>query len=54
MNFKQLIQIVGDEPVFETGLPLAGDVDPIDVRPFLEPSADLGLLSLDNLLRVLG
>jgi hypothetical protein len=25
-----------------------------DVLPFLEPSADLGLLSLDNLLRVLG
>lgn len=25
-----------------------------DVRPFLEPSTDLGLLTLDNLLRVLG
>jgi len=24
-----------------------------DVRPFLEPSADVGLLTLDNLLRVL-
>lgn len=32
MNFQQLVEIVGDEPVFETGLLLAGDVDPADVR----------------------
>jgi len=32
MKFEQLLEIVGDEPVFETGLLLAGDVDPVDVR----------------------
>ena len=32
MEFTRLIEIVGDEPVFETGLLLAGDVDPADVR----------------------
>ncbi len=32
MEFTHLIQIVGDEPVFETGLLLAGQVDPRDVR----------------------
>jgi hypothetical protein len=32
MNFQRLVEIVGDEPVFETGLLLAGDVDPADVR----------------------
>lgn len=32
MDFGRLIEIVGDEPVFETGLLLAGDVDPADVR----------------------
>jgi len=32
MEFRQLIEIVGDEPVFETGLLLAGDVDPANVR----------------------
>lgn len=32
MEFTRLIQIVGDEPVFETGLLLAGQVDPRDVR----------------------
>jgi predicted transcriptional regulator of viral defense system len=32
MTFEALVQIVGDEPVFETGLLLAGDVDPADVR----------------------
>jgi hypothetical protein len=32
MEFQRLIEIVGDEPVFETGLLLAGDVDPADVR----------------------
>jgi predicted transcriptional regulator of viral defense system len=32
MEFTRLIEIVGDEPVFETALLLAGDVDPADVR----------------------
>ncbi len=32
MEFTHLIEIVGDEPVFETGLLLAGDVDPANVR----------------------
>lgn len=32
MEFKRLLEIVDDEPVFETGLLLAGDVDPADVR----------------------
>lgn len=32
MRFAQLLAIVGDEPVFETGLLLAGDVNPVNVR----------------------
>ncbi|RME01181.1 MAG: hypothetical protein D6814_02035, partial [Calditrichaeota bacterium] len=32
MEFNALIKIVGEEPVFETGLLLAGDVDPAHVR----------------------
>src|SRR3990172_13404403 len=32
MEFKQLLDVVGDEPVFETGLLLAGNVDAADVR----------------------
>jgi predicted transcriptional regulator of viral defense system len=32
MEFNYLVKIIGDEPVFETGLLLAGDVDPRDVR----------------------
>jgi predicted transcriptional regulator of viral defense system len=32
MEFRQLLDIVGDEPVFETGLLLAGDVDQAHVR----------------------
>ena len=32
MEFTHLIEIVGNEPVFETGLLLAGSVDPADVR----------------------
>jgi len=32
MEFKHLIEIVGDEPVFETGLLLAGEVGPGNVR----------------------
>jgi predicted transcriptional regulator of viral defense system len=32
MEFTELLEIVGDEPVFETGLLLAGEVDPVNVR----------------------
>ncbi len=32
MKFERLLQIVGDEPLFETGLLLAGEVDADDVR----------------------
>lgn len=32
MKFDELLGIVGDEPVFETGLLLSGDVDPRNVR----------------------
>ncbi len=32
MEFKRLVETVGDEPVFETGLLLAGDVDPANLR----------------------
>ena len=32
MEFSRLLEIVADEPVFDTGLLLAGAVDPLDVR----------------------
>jgi predicted transcriptional regulator of viral defense system len=32
MEFTELLKIVGDEPVFETGLLLAGQVDPANVQ----------------------
>ena len=32
MKFDQLLAIVADEPVFETGLLLAGSVNPSDMR----------------------
>jgi predicted transcriptional regulator of viral defense system len=32
MKFTELLEIVGDAPVFETGLLLAGEVDPANVR----------------------
>lgn len=32
MKFEYLISLVGNQPFFETGLLLAGDVDPTDVR----------------------
>lgn len=32
MDFESLLEIVADEPVFETGLLLAGDADPTDIR----------------------
>jgi len=32
MEFENLVKIAGDEPVFETSLLLAGEIDPADVR----------------------
>jgi len=32
MEFEQLLEIVGDEPIFETSLLLAGDMDPANTR----------------------
>ena len=32
MEFETLLRVVGDAPVFETGLLLAGDVRPADVQ----------------------
>jgi predicted transcriptional regulator of viral defense system len=32
MEFRRLLEIVGEEPVFDTGLLLAGDLDPAHVR----------------------
>jgi predicted transcriptional regulator of viral defense system len=32
MKFEELLEIVGDQPLFETGLLLAGNMDPNDVR----------------------
>src|SRR5574337_159426 len=32
MEFAKLVKLAADEPVFETGLLLAGNVDPRDVR----------------------
>jgi hypothetical protein len=32
MKFDQLLALVGEQPLFETGLLLAGDVDPNDIR----------------------
>jgi predicted transcriptional regulator of viral defense system len=44
MKFQRLIEIVGDEPVFETALLLAGDVDPADVRRGLSRWTQAGRL----------
>lgn len=44
MKFEDLLRIVGDEPVFETGLLLAGHVDPGDVRRQLSRWTSSGLL----------
>lgn len=32
MRFERLLELVGEEPLFETGLLLVGDVDPADIR----------------------
>lgn len=45
MEFAHLLRVVGDEPVFETGLLLAGDVDPADVRRQLSRWTQAGRVS---------
>lgn len=42
MEFPRLLEIVGREPVFETGLLLAGDVDPTNVRRQLSRWTEAG------------
>jgi hypothetical protein len=62
VNFTELLEIVGNEPVFETGLLLAGNVDPADdwerivadVRPFLESPGEADLLTQENLFLLMG
>ena len=44
MEFGRLVEIVEDEPVFETGLLLAGDVDPNNVRRQLTRWTNAGRL----------
>ena len=42
MKFEELLQIVGDEPVFESMLLLAGSVNPADVRRQLSRWVQMG------------
>ena len=44
MEFKRLLEIVGDEPVFETGLLLAGDITAADAHRQLSRWARAGQL----------
>jgi hypothetical protein len=44
MKFSDLLRIVGDEPLFETGLLLAGDEDPRNVRRQLSRWVENGRL----------
>ncbi len=44
MKFRELLQIVKDEPVFESGLLLAGKVNPTDVRRQLSRWVNAGLI----------
>ena len=44
MKFSELQALVQSEPVFETGLLLAGDVDPADVRKQLSRWTKAGKL----------
>ena len=44
MEFDELLRVVGDEPVFETGLLLAGDLDPDHVRRQLSRWTSAGRL----------
>ncbi|HUX77316.1 MAG TPA: hypothetical protein VMY40_11815 [Anaerolineae bacterium] len=62
MRFERLIEIVGDYPTEDTWRQLvrtrlqgpAWDQVSADVRPFVEPTAEVGLLTLENVLRALG
>jgi predicted transcriptional regulator of viral defense system len=42
MRFEELIEIVGDQPVFETDLLMAGDVDPANVQRQLSRWTEAG------------
>ncbi len=42
MELKRLLSIVGDAPIFDTGLLLAGEVDPADVRRQLSRWTEAG------------
>ena len=44
MRFEELLEVVGNEPLFETGLLLAGDVDPVGVRRQLSRWVEAGRL----------
>jgi len=44
MEFERLLEIVGDEPIFETTLLLAGDVDPANTRRQLSRWTEAGRL----------
>jgi predicted transcriptional regulator of viral defense system len=44
MKFADLLAVVGNEPLFETGLLLAGEVDPLDVRRQLSRWVQMGRL----------
>lgn len=44
MKFERLLEIVADEPVFEPGLLLAGDVDPADIQRQLSRWVEAGRL----------
>jgi predicted transcriptional regulator of viral defense system len=44
MKFGQLLNLVGDQPLFETGLLLSGEVDPNDVRRQLSRWVNAGKL----------
>ncbi|MBI1986907.1 MAG: hypothetical protein HYS70_00990 [Nitrospinae bacterium] len=46
MKFSQLVEMVDDEPVFETGLLLAGNLDPEDVRRQLSRWTQAGRIYL--------
>ena len=45
MEFDRLVRIVGEEPVFETGLLLSGDISPADVRRQLSRWTKAGKIS---------
>jgi predicted transcriptional regulator of viral defense system len=44
MNFEKLLHLVADQPLFETGLLLSGDIDPNDIRRQLSRWVSTGKL----------